>query len=195
MTDVYNNVIYMIENQINRKKYIGKTDDPLSRKKSHFSNSHNIYLRRSIKKYGIKSFSFELLAENVSDLDIDDLEIFYIKHFDSFNNGYNLTEGGEGGNTLKDPVIAKKHAENTSKGMIGITRNFSKQHRKWLSNNIKTKATPQATIKNSKPCLVEGIYFSSQHEASRKLNISQPLINYRLKTNKSGYKYLMKKEN
>ena len=106
-----------------------------------------------------------------------------------------MTEGGEGGNTLKDPDVARKHAENTSKAMIGVKRNFSKQQRKWLSNNMITNAIPQAIQKNLKPCIVEGIHFKSLRDASKEFDISQQTISYRLKTNKPGYAYLSKEEN
>ena len=39
------------------------------------------------------------MKKNINYDDIDEREIYWIKYYDSFNNGYNSTIGGKGGNT------------------------------------------------------------------------------------------------
>lgn len=47
----------------------------------------------AIKKYGIENFTFEII-ELCDAKDLDERERYWIKKYDSFNNGYNRTSGG-----------------------------------------------------------------------------------------------------
>ena len=47
-----------------------------------------------MRKYGIDNFSFEVLEE-CEQKDLNRLEEYYIQHYDTFYNGYNLTLGGD----------------------------------------------------------------------------------------------------
>lgn len=90
--------IYKILNTINGKIYIGKnsTDD-----ESYFGSG--TYLRRAISKYGKHNFKKEILEEGIDSLDLlNEREIFWIDKLDSCNRsiGYNLTIGGDGGDTF-----------------------------------------------------------------------------------------------
>lgn len=81
------------------KKYIGITKYDIDcRFKQHVAYSkkkNNRKLSNAISKYGEHSFSVQLL-EVVNDLEeANDREIFWIKHYNSFENGYNMTEGGD----------------------------------------------------------------------------------------------------
>lgn len=93
--------IYMIQNRIDRKVYIGQTnrtlDERLRVHKSRLKrNSHeNKYLQSAWNKYGEENFIFKVL-ENCSTDELDEREKFWIKKFDSINknNGYNFESGG-----------------------------------------------------------------------------------------------------
>jgi len=92
--------IYKITNTVNGTIYIGKSIDLSQRWFSHRSylrkGTHcNQYLQRAWNKYGESAFIFEII-EYCNILDIDQREIFMIAEYDTFNNGYNLTLGGEG---------------------------------------------------------------------------------------------------
>lgn len=52
-----------------------------------------MYIKRAILKYGKEHFKIELIEECPIEW-LDRREIFWIDYFDSFNNGYNLTAGG-----------------------------------------------------------------------------------------------------
>ena len=60
-----------------------------------FNETCNSKFARSIKKWGWNSFEGRVLEE-VDEEDLNELEKFYIKYFDSYKNGYNTTLGGEG---------------------------------------------------------------------------------------------------
>lgn len=93
--------IYIIKNTINDKVYIGQTlFDVETRWKQHLQEAKkhtNRHLYNAINYYGEDKFYYEILVKDVEDKDLNDLEKHYIKLYDSFNSGYNMTIGGEGG--------------------------------------------------------------------------------------------------
>jgi len=95
--------IYRVSNTINSKVYIGKTKDCQHRWAEHKRNAkqnkqHPLY--NAIKKYGVENFIFEILFETVEEL-VDEQEKNLISAFSKYPLGYNLAEGGSGGNTRK----------------------------------------------------------------------------------------------
>lgn len=93
--------IYSVENKINGKRYIGQAVDYERRVKEHQSRyskdnskSTRSHFYRAIRKYGIENFTFSILEE-CSIEELNALEKKYIKEYDTFKNGYNMTEGGQ----------------------------------------------------------------------------------------------------
>lgn len=95
--------IYIIKNLITNKYYVGQTRlfNPIGRWKDHFNDcfkkNTNNYLYNSIKKYGIINFCFQIIEDNIPIELLDEKERYYIEFFDSYNNGYNETIGGQDG--------------------------------------------------------------------------------------------------
>ena len=90
--------IYMIENTINNKKYIGQSVNIERRWLRHKNKNYwkqSSYLNRAFMKYGIENFHFSILCECKAN-ELDHLEIKFIKEFNTFYEGYNLTLGGSG---------------------------------------------------------------------------------------------------
>lgn len=93
--------IYKIINKINGKIYIGQSIDIERRIKTHIQHgkynyaSYNSYLYRDMYIYGIDNFEFEVVEECKKE-ELNEKEIYYIKYFDSKNNGYNISDGGGG---------------------------------------------------------------------------------------------------
>lgn len=92
--------IYKIANDLNDKVYIGQSTDIKRRFKQYIQDVLNESRRNRSKihkvmwEYGIEHFSFEIIEEcNFNEL--DDREIYWIKYYDSFHNGYNSTAGGK----------------------------------------------------------------------------------------------------
>lgn len=100
--------IYIITNTENNKVYVGKTTGTLlSRFGRHLSDSEK-FIHRSfyadIQKFGWKVFDIKLLEEcddNIS----NQKEQYWIKYFNSFNEGYNETIGGAGRQISNDNII------------------------------------------------------------------------------------------
>lgn len=97
--------IYFIINNITGQRYVGQTTNFTRRKGEHFlklkENRHpNVKLQNAYNKYGLENFSIQKIQfDDLSKEELDEQEIYYIKKYNSFNNGYNLTEGGTGGDT------------------------------------------------------------------------------------------------
>ena len=100
--------IYHIRNKINGKEYIGQTIDIRERLYRHFydlasGSHHSIKLQRAFNKYG--KDSFEISYKKYSINSIEELlikEQKEIEKYDSCNNGYNMTFGGESNSTAID---------------------------------------------------------------------------------------------
>lgn len=91
--------IYKITNKINGKVYIGQTITPIkNRMYKHYSQARNgkniTGIDAAIKKYGKENFEVEQILECPNE-DLDLQEKFYISKYNSFENGYNLTIGGQ----------------------------------------------------------------------------------------------------
>ena len=99
--------IYKITNLINQHSYIGKTEalNPEDRWKEHLheatkGRSWHRAIYRAIRKYGKENFSFEVIEETSNP---EEREKYYIQYYDTYNNGYNETMGGDGASYLQLP--------------------------------------------------------------------------------------------
>lgn len=99
--------IYKITNLINNKIYIGKTTRDIKRRfiehKLKAKSGLDYHLSRAIRKYGDKNFIIETIqvfcctSESLLNRKLDEAEKKYINLFNSKINGYNMTDGGDGG--------------------------------------------------------------------------------------------------
>ena len=136
---LYNGKIYYY---INKKKleeegvakyYVGQTRFTLNQRaglngvrytKDNDSNPSYSKFANAIRKWGWDAFEGHIIVDGIKNQEeLNSLEMFYIKYFDSYNNGYNCTHGGDG-------VSGAKHV-----GMYGKT--FTDEHRRKLSESHK----------------------------------------------------------
>jgi group I intron endonuclease len=165
------------------KHYIGKTVNPKARKREHLCNSKTINNKFycAVRKYGLDSFEYEVLFESIL-LSIDELnsvlnkkEKHFIKMFDSFNNGYNLTLGGDG-------QIGFKHSEKTKALYRQQRQSYSKETLEKMSNSAKGKSPSKETIEKIRL----GNIGKGMSEANKKLvsqQKSKPIIQFDLQGN------------
>ena len=90
--------IYVHINKINKKAYVGITVQTKAKYRwgkngEHYKQQPKFY--NAIKKYGWDTFDHIILESNIDGKDVAAKEQFYITKFDSYNNGYNSTPGGE----------------------------------------------------------------------------------------------------
>lgn len=126
---IRNGKIYKITNLINGKMYIGLTTEPISVRwsghKSYCKTDNNIYLYNSMNKYGIENFKIEAIITGIKSMsELYEMEKLYIKKYNTFKNGYNLTLGGEG-------TVGYRHTEETKDKIrqAHLGRKLSPKHR------------------------------------------------------------------
>lgn len=136
------NCIYMYTNKITGKRYVGKAENFLRRHKEHFNNAHNpksseydTPFHRSIRKrtnHNFKKYEeiyiVEILEENLALERLGECEIYYIVELDLLaknGKGYNVAEGGNGGNTL---------AGKTEEELAERSKKISEKNKKYWDN-------------------------------------------------------------
>lgn len=101
--------IYLCTCTVTNKVYVGMTIQKYTNRwRDHIkfsfnpkSKTYNHYFHKAIRKYGKENFKWSILEtvekETREELikELKRLEINYIKQYDSKNNGYNLTDGGD----------------------------------------------------------------------------------------------------
>ena len=145
--------IYCIECTGNHKRYIGQTHENFYRRwifhKWNLKNNHhsNKYLQNSWNKHGEQSFIFYTLvkfsiSDNISNDILNKLEIKYIKKYDTYNNVFNLTIGGDG-------VVGKIMSEN-AKQKIGMKNKINMQGKKMSKKTRKRMSESHKGYKKTK---------------------------------------------
>lgn len=184
-------MIYKITNQINGDFYIGYAQDPNKRFVRHKRNARigdETYLYRAMRKYGVDNFTMDIIDESGD----YDSEKAYIAELDP---PYNMTPGGEGGDTSSSPKFKQAMKEYHSKkakedyatyGMLGkkaseeTKQKQSQSHKKNWSNLSEEERKKRAksitgsnngmfgkTPKNSVQVTVNGIQYKSKAQAQR----------------------------
>jgi group I intron endonuclease len=132
-------VIYKITNKINGKSYIGQTKYSASyRLQKHLvaARKQNTILYKAFKKYGAENFEISELLSVLGGNDLDYFEKLFVDFFDTFNCGYNMTEGGCQSH-LRHAEIGKK----ISASKKGVRLTNSAHNAKNLVGTKKNKLT------------------------------------------------------
>ena len=101
--------IYKIENKKNHKCYIGQAIDINRRFKQHL-RSFNSGIDKIIQAEGKENFDFSIIEEcDISAL--DEREQYWIKHYNSYEKGYNQTRVGSGSSDTAQQIPLEKIKE------------------------------------------------------------------------------------
>ena len=120
--------IYKITNKVNGKVYIGQSIRPIEQRfQRHINDSVNnildTHFARAIRKYGKENFYIELVETCDNQTELNLREQYWIRKYDSINNGYNETDATSkcGGNTYmsKTESEMKEISEKISKTKLG----------------------------------------------------------------------------
>ena len=126
--------IYKITNTSNGKLYIGKDE---SSRESYLGSGKLI--RRAIQKYGEECFEKEVIEEVTNRELLQEREKHWIAYYNSTDRkiGYNISKGGDGGDTISNHPDREKIIKKMSEGQKG--RVFTEEHRRKLRENHNSK--------------------------------------------------------
>ena len=137
--------IYIIENIINNKLYVGKTQHTIKERwKSHVSdmknNKGNSKLYNAMNKYGIDNFRI-FVFEYTNFINLNDREKYWIEILEP---EYNITKGGSGGRTWQGIVkktwkLSDEAKENIRKGVL---KRFNEGFRYTHYDNMRGENNP-----------------------------------------------------
>ena len=168
--------IYCHRNKINNKVYIGKTVDPTKRWSGNGCKYKScIKFYNAIQKYGWDNFEHIILEKVSSNEEADIQEQYWIKYFDSIKNGYNLTQGGTGGDCIhnlseeKQNELKEFHRKETLSRGTDWHEKLSEGQRKAWKEGRRIKSLNGSDSKPVK-CIETNIIYSSCAEAMEAMN-------------------------
>jgi group I intron endonuclease len=155
--------VYLIQNRINGKCYVGKANDPEARWQSHkyaAQENKRWYLYRAIRKHGIENFEFSVLEEWPTEEQAFQAEhelIVYLRAIGA--DLYNETNGGEGLRGLKRTPQHCRRISETKKRIFAspegdITRErmgASQRGKKRGPRSAETRRKIGIAARNQKP--------------------------------------------
>lgn len=198
MQEVKKFFVYKITNLINNKIYIGKTSgDPDKRFYNHLkfafypsvrNNCPKLY--RSIRKYGVENFKYEIIQQFEKETDAYNFEGKLIDELKSIKYGMNVRRGGNGAGYGSDNhMYGKGYLISGSKnGMFGMTGSknpfFGKKHTEQTIQHLKQskQLLSSQDILYIKNMLENNITYN---EIAKKFSISITTV-YRIKHGKRG---------
>jgi group I intron endonuclease len=165
----------------NGKKYYGQTINPLKdriRKHNRDSINSDLLFHRALRKYNNKVRWIEKESFEGEDLKIilNEREKFWIQ-FDKTNvlkngikYGYNLTDGGEGGDTFSK----KSHSLKTREQMSVSRKNYLKEHGNVLKGRERPEHSKRMTGKGNPMFNKHHTKESKDQISKHKLGVSNP---------------------
>ena len=172
-------IIYKITNRVNGKVYIGQTVTSLQRRwRAHCCESSECtYIHHAIQKYGKGSFTMEQIDSAISRDELDQKEIYWIKHYDCLApKGYNLQTGGSHCTYSEE---SRRKMSDSARGKV-----VSNETKRKISESLKGRISPKkgkAISDETKRKISESIrgekhpWFGRHHteESKRKISLSK----------------------
>lgn len=144
--------IYGLRNKINNKWYVGQSIYSIaSRWKVYHKPDRckgQTKLYNALKKYGIDNFDKIILEECLPDRQIlDSREDYWIRNYDSVENGYNCRYGGANGKMSKESIQKIKNWGGDPINKKMISEKVSAYFSTHGHNSVGTKHTTSAKLK------------------------------------------------
>lgn len=136
--------IYKITNLVNNKIYIGKDT---SSNLNYYGSG--VLIKKAINKYGLENFKKEILEECQTNQELCNREKYWISFYDSTNRliGYNISFGGDGGDTMSKNPNLDEIKQKLSKARKGkkyedfLPKDKVIQYKEKLSKKSKSRLT------------------------------------------------------
>lgn len=109
-------IIYKLTSPSNHS-YIGQTKRSLTKRwKEHQQRPCETTLWFALQKYSADQWQVEIIERCTNAKELDEREVFWIDHFNTYHDGYNMTKGGNG--WIKD-TLSEQHKQRISKALKG----------------------------------------------------------------------------
>lgn len=147
--------IYSATNKINNKKYIGKTKNIIRRKSQHKYLSKygsNTHFHKAIRHHGFENFKWDILYESKDeDFVLNIMEPYFIKIYDTKENGYNLTQGGGNFDCHTEESKLKIGSKHKGKKLSDATKQKLREANLGKKMSEEAKQKIRETLKGRKP--------------------------------------------
>ena len=143
--------IYKITNLINNLAYIGQTVRPYKErwadhKRDRFKEPYcNWPLYRMLNKVGLENTTWEVIEE-VPNEQLNDREQYWIAYYDTKNNGYNCTYGGQNGTKYDYQEVLEYWLNEANKNFTKTAEYFNTD-KSYISKIIKSMGYESRTWK------------------------------------------------
>lgn len=128
-------IVYALYCKETDRYYIGQTIKPINKRwQEHLYEANKMSpkpLYKAIRKYGAGSFNLKVIEECDVTL-LDERETYWIRHYNSYSDGYNQTDGSGGQYRISDDV-----KQRISESMTGKEK--TEEHIKKISESLKKK--------------------------------------------------------
>lgn len=146
-------MIYIIENIVDGKQYIGKTNRPIEIRfyfhKKNVEYGKQTYLYKAMRKHGVDNFKIKLL-ENCAKEQDNERERYWIQKLQPH---YNMTTGGDGGRTADSPnykiSLANRDMSGVNNPMYGKKGVLNPKFGKKYGNKPNISESKKKTLKSS----------------------------------------------
>ena len=146
MKKINNKIVYRVQNKKNNKCYIGVTEKSLEeRKKDHLKKSQkgkSYAFQHAIATHGVDAFKWEQIDTATTSNELAKKEKEYILKYNSKEEGYNQSQGGEIKKTvyqydIKTGLLLNKYPNLT---IAGAVINLTKQNLSSVCLNVNKSA-------------------------------------------------------
>ena len=142
--------IYRIFNSINQLNYIGQTAGLLNRRlQAHgYKVSKCRKMLEAIQILGKENFTIELLSVAYNNQEACTIETFYINHYDSINNGYNIASNGSNGRLgckTSEETKKKLSMSNSGENNPFYGKTHTEESKKLISEKAKGRVVSAET--------------------------------------------------
>ena len=152
-------IIYVIENKITGKRYVGQTVTTLNHRfrRGHLSEARtgrrNAPLYNAIRKYGEDNFEASILEECTSSVKLNEREIHWIQKLNTIvPSGYNILKGGDSkvhAQETRDKISKTKRKQFNAGLISGFTgKHHSEKTRHLLAEKSKGNQNAKGYIRS-----------------------------------------------
>lgn len=135
-------IVYRIYDKLTGKNYIGQTSQPLHKRIYGHLHSNKSIIGKAMAECGQSNFDVSVVDVCETKEDADKAEKFWIKFYDSVNNGYNIHEGGTPDKKWMDKMREKQMVE----GYKHSEKFIQKRRMKELARQMRRKEKPRKLI-------------------------------------------------